>query len=81
MSLIGVIDSIWRYPVKSMSGETLDEIFVAFAGLMGDRLYGIIKSGGNPGFPWYTARDQESLLLYKPRYEGLLLVRLSLTSV
>lgn len=67
-STIGTIESIWRYPVKSMCGEKLDEVFVAFAGLMGDRLYGIVKEGGNPGFPWHTAREQETLLLYKPRY-------------
>lgn len=69
MSTIGAIDSIWRYPVKSMGGERLDEAFVAFAGVMGDRVYGIVKGGGNPGFPWHTARDQEALLLYKPRYK------------
>ncbi|MGJ3246083.1 MAG: MOSC domain-containing protein [Elainellaceae cyanobacterium] len=69
MSTIGVIDSIWRYPVKSMCGEKLDEVFVSFAGLMGDRTYGILKSNGNPGFPWHTARDQEPLLQYKPRYK------------
>ena len=70
MSVVGTIDSIWRYPVKSMRGEELDEVFVAFAGLMGDRVYGIVKGGGNPGFPWHTARDQESLLLYQPRYKN-----------
>lgn len=70
MSTVGTIESIWRYPVKSMGGEPLDRVFVAFAGLMGDRLYGIVKGGGNPGFPWHTARDQESLLLYKPRYKN-----------
>ncbi|HHP7245642.1 MAG TPA: MOSC domain-containing protein [Elainellaceae cyanobacterium] len=69
MSTIGVIDSIWRYPVKSMCGEKLDEVFVSFAGLMGDRTYGILKNNGNPGFPWHTARDQEPLLQYKPRYK------------
>ncbi|MGD1857177.1 MAG: MOSC domain-containing protein [Leptolyngbyaceae cyanobacterium] len=70
MSVVGKIDSIWRYPVKSMRGEELDEAFVAFAGLMGARLYGVVKSGGNPGFPWHTAREQESLLLYQPRYKN-----------
>ncbi|MEO0396238.1 MAG: MOSC N-terminal beta barrel domain-containing protein [Cyanobacteria bacterium P01_A01_bin.137] len=69
MSVVGTIDSIWRYPVKSMRGEELDEAFVAFAGLMGDRLYGVVKGGGNPGFPWHTAREQESLLLYQHRYK------------
>ncbi|MEO0349557.1 MAG: MOSC N-terminal beta barrel domain-containing protein [Cyanobacteria bacterium P01_A01_bin.15] len=70
MSVVGTIDSIWRYPVKSMRGEELDEVFVAFAGLMGDRVYGVVKGGGNPGFPWHTAREQESLLLYRPRYKN-----------
>lgn len=69
MAVIGTLESIWRYPVKSMMGETLDEAFVAFAGLMGDRVYSFIKEGGNPGFPWHTAREQESMLQYKPRYK------------
>ena len=69
MSTVGTIESIWRYPVKSMKGEQLDEAFVAFAGLMGDRLYGVVKGHGNPGFPWHTAREQESLLRYQPRYK------------
>lgn len=69
MSVVGTIDSVWRYPVKSMRGEKLDEAFVAFAGLMGDRVYGIVKGSGNPGFPWHTAREQESLLLYQPYYK------------
>lgn len=70
MAVIGTLDSIWRYPVKSLRGEELDEVFVAFAGVMGDRLYGVVKGGGNPGFPWHTAREQESLLLYQPRYRN-----------
>lgn len=68
MTTVGTIESLWRYPVKSMGGEPLDEVFVAFAGVMGDRLYGLVNDQGNPGFPWHTARDQESLLQYKPRY-------------
>ena len=70
MSQIGVIESVWRYPVKSMRGEKLDEIFVSFAGVMGDRLYGIVNGEGNPAFPWYTIRDYEELLLYQPRYKN-----------
>lgn len=70
MSAIGVIESLWRYPVKSMRGEKLDQIFVSFAGVMGDRLYGIVNGDGNPAFPWYTIRDYEELLLYQPRYKN-----------
>jgi len=68
MATIGVIESVWRYPVKSMRGEQLDQVFVAFSGVMGDRVYGLIKGNGNPAFPWHTSRDQEKLLLYQPRY-------------
>lgn len=68
MTLIGTVESIWRYPVKSMCGEELEAGFVSFAGLMGDRAYSFVKASGNPGFPWHTARDQEALLLYRPRY-------------
>jgi hypothetical protein len=27
MSVIGKVESLWRYPVKSMRGEELDEVF------------------------------------------------------
>jgi uncharacterized protein len=70
MTMIGTLESVWRYPVKSMGGESLEEVFVAFSGLMGDRLYSLVSSNGNPGFPWHTARDQKSLLRYKPRYRN-----------
>ncbi len=52
MTKIGVIESVWRYPVKSMGGEQIDDIFAAFAGLMGDRIYGISSSAAsNAAFP------------------------------
>lgn len=69
MAVVGTIESIWRYPVKSMMGEILEEAFVSFAGVMGDRIYGLVTESGNPGFPWFTGRDKQSLLLYKPRYK------------
>jgi len=70
MTAIGTLESVWRYPVKSMMGESLDRGFVSFSGVMGDRVYSFVKRGGNPGFPWHTAREQPSLLLYKPRYKN-----------
>lgn len=69
ISTVGTLESLWRYPVKSMQGEELDEVFVSFGGVMGDRVHSLVTTRGNPGFPWYTARDLESLLLYKPRYK------------
>lgn len=63
--MLGRVESIWRYPVKSMRGEEVDEIFVAFTGLMSDRVYAIQSSAADPAFPWHTAREQEDLVLYQ----------------
>ena len=48
MELIGTVESLWRYPVKSMRGEDLQEAFVGFPGLYGDRLYAFRNSGAPP---------------------------------
>jgi uncharacterized protein YcbX len=32
------VESVWRYPVKSMRGEAMVEIFAGFSGVYGDRL-------------------------------------------
>jgi uncharacterized protein YcbX len=70
MTKIGTIESVWRYPVKSMGGEQVDDVFAAFAGLMGDRIYGISSSAAPiAAFPWHTSREQEKLVLYKPRFK------------
>ncbi len=39
MSTIATLDSLWRYPIKSMRGEELNEAFVGFSGIYGDRLF------------------------------------------
>jgi uncharacterized protein YcbX len=68
MRVVGKIESLWRYPVKSMRGEEIQEAFVGFPGVYGDRLYAFRSSAAQKGFPWLTAREQEALLLYRPRY-------------
>ena len=49
MSLIGHVDSLWRYPVKSMRGEELQEAFDGFPGVYGDRLYAFRSSAAPKG--------------------------------
>ena len=61
MSIIGKVDSLWRYPVKSMRGEELDEIFAGFSGIYGDRLFAFKSSASRKGFPYFTAREQTKL--------------------
>jgi uncharacterized protein YcbX len=68
MRIVGKIESLWRYPVKSMRGEELQEAFVGFPGVYGDRLHAFRSSAAPIGFPYLTAREQEAMLLYHPRY-------------
>jgi uncharacterized protein YcbX len=68
MSIIGRVDSLWRYPVKSMRGEELDEAFAGFSGIYGDRLFAFRSSASPKGFPYLTAREQQKLLQHRPRF-------------
>ena len=68
MSVIGKVDSLWRYPVKSMRGEELDEAFAGYSGIYGDRLFAFRSSANHEGFPYFTAREQRRLLQYRPRF-------------
>jgi uncharacterized protein YcbX len=68
MSIVGKVDSVWRYPVKSMRGEELDEAFAGFSGIYGDRLFAFRSSASPKGFPYLTAREQRRLLQYRPRF-------------
>jgi uncharacterized protein YcbX len=68
MDRIGTLETIRRYPVKSMAGEELAEAFVGFSGVLGDRAYAFVREPGPRGFPWHTGREQEDLVLYRPRY-------------
>jgi len=68
MSIIGKVDSFWRYPVKSMRGEELEEAFAGFSGIYGDRLFAFKSSASPKGFPYLTAREQRRLLQYRPHF-------------
>ncbi|HXP75343.1 MAG TPA: MOSC domain-containing protein [Stellaceae bacterium] len=70
MEQLGTIETICRYPVKSMAGEDVAAAFAGFGGLMGDRVYAFMREGGTTGFPWLTARDREDLVLYRPRFRA-----------
>ncbi|MEO5719140.1 MAG: MOSC domain-containing protein [Chthoniobacterales bacterium] len=68
MSQIGIVDSLWRYPVKSMGGEELHEVFAGFAGFYGDRVFAFHSAKARKSLPYLTARDQGRMLLYRPRF-------------
>jgi uncharacterized protein len=52
------VDQIWRYPVKSMAGELLDETFVDVAGIPGDRALYVVDGYGRI----LSARNKQGLL-------------------
>src|SRR6266496_1592935 len=68
MSIIGKVESLWRYPVKSMRGEELDEAFAGYSGIYGDRVFAFRSSANHKGFPYFTAREQRRLLQYRPHF-------------
>jgi uncharacterized protein len=68
VSVIGKVDSLWRYPVKSMRGEELNEAFAGYSGIYGDRVFALRSSANHKGFPYLTAREQRRLLQYRPRF-------------
>jgi len=56
------------YPIKSMRGQELDEAFVGFSGIYGDRIFAFRSSASPKGFPYLTAREQRKLLRCRPRF-------------
>ena len=68
MKTVGQVDSLWRYPVKSMRGEQLQEAFLGFAGVYGDRLYAFRRASGPKPSPFLTATKLAEMLLYRPVY-------------
>jgi uncharacterized protein YcbX len=64
----GKVESLWRYPVKSMRGEELIEAFIGFPGVYGDRQFAFESSAAPKGFPYLTGREQEQMLLFRPVY-------------
>src|SRR6185503_1130096 len=70
MSVLGTVESLWRYPVKSMRGEELDELFAGYAGVYGDRLFAFESSASPKGFPFFTGREQRQMIRYRPRFRN-----------
>ncbi len=70
MSIVGKVESLWRYPVKSMRGEEMDELFAGYAGVYGDRLFAFESSTNAKGFPFFTGRDQRQMIRYRARFRN-----------
>ena len=63
---LGRISAIFRYPVKSMAGESLEVARLTWHGIEGDRRFAFRRLAEKSGFPWLTASKLPQLLLYEP---------------
>jgi uncharacterized protein len=63
---IGHVEALFRYPVKSMSGERLEAANLGWHGLDGDRRLAFRRIDDRGGFPWLTAGELPHLVLFAP---------------
>ena len=68
MSIIGTVESLWRYPVKGMRGEELPEAFMGFSGFYGDRCCAIKDAVARKGFPYLNGNTQPEMLRCQPQF-------------
>ena len=68
MTTIGTVESLWRYPIKSMRGEAMSEAFMGFSGFYGDRCCAFKNSSARKGFPYLSATVQQQMLRYRPQF-------------
>src|SRR5579864_3327225 len=64
---IGHVEAIFRYPVKSMRGERLEEAKLGWHGLEGDRRLALRRTEDRSGLPWLTASKLPELILFAPQ--------------
>ena len=63
---IGHVEAIFRYPVKSMAGERLEQANLGWYGLDGDRRLAFRRTQDRSGMPWLTASKLPDLIRFAP---------------
>jgi uncharacterized protein len=58
---------IWRYPVKSMAGERMQECAITERGLEGDRRWAFIDRSPNRDGKWFNIKQHAPLMTYHAR--------------
>ncbi|TMC59609.1 MAG: MOSC domain-containing protein [Chloroflexi bacterium] len=69
LNTVATIQQLFVYPVKSMRGVRLPDVFVSLNGIYGDRRYAFVQKrlADRSAFPWMTGREQPRLVTYRPR--------------
>jgi uncharacterized protein YcbX len=66
---LGRVMALWRYPVKSMAGQSLEQAEVSWHGLAGDRRWAFVRDGQvRSGFPWMTIRERSDMGAFTPSF-------------
>ena len=67
--VVARVVSLFRYPVKSMGAEALDDADVSWQGIRGDRRWAFIQDGHERSdFPWLTIRELPVMWTYRPSF-------------
>ena len=67
---MATVKEVWRYPVKSMAGERLDECMITDRGLDGDRRWAFIDRSPHRDGKWFNIKQHAPLMTYKARLAG-----------
>lgn len=80
MDARGVVQALYRWPVKSFGGERLEEAQFEVHGMAGDRAYALVNAAGVRADKVLTARQAPRMLGWSAAYHGRLRGRLVVTS-
>src|ERR1700690_4181566 len=58
MKTVGVLESVWRSPVKRMGGEQMAKAIMGFSGIYGDRCFAFRSSAAPKGTPYLSGSVQ-----------------------
>jgi uncharacterized protein YcbX len=67
MTELGTVAQLWRYPVKSFQGETVDELAIGAGGAAGDRILAVVDPAAKKVL---SAKRYADLLLASARLDG-----------
>lgn len=67
-TVVGHLTQVWRYPVKSMAGESLAAAELDWHGVAGDRRWAFVRPDrASSGFPWLTVREVPAMARHDAR--------------
>jgi uncharacterized protein YcbX len=66
VEVVGHVEALYRYPVKSMRGQSLDTARFGWHGVAGDRRLAFRRIDDGSAFPWLSASRLPELVRFTP---------------